>query len=95
MKLLKKSEVVASKMPLFVRCTNPDYVDDYIIITKIDNPEVIKLYTKQTFKQGEMIRYKDLLDKPTEVLKPSKKRKQVASESQKVVPKPFLEEEGY
>lgn len=50
MKLLKKSEVVASKMPLSVRCTNPDYLEDYPVITNMENHKVIRLYFEHAFK---------------------------------------------
>lgn len=43
MKLLKKSEVVVSKDPLKVRCTKTDYLEDYPMITKHDNPKVISI----------------------------------------------------
>ena len=74
MKLLKKSEVVASKVSLSIRCTNLDYLEDYPVINKMDNPEVIILYIKQAFKEGVVIRYKDLPEKPIEVLGSSNKR---------------------
>lgn len=56
MKLLKKSEVVASKVPLSVRCTNPGYLEDCPVITKMHNLEVIRLYIEQGFKEGVVIK---------------------------------------
>lgn len=57
MKLLKKIIVVTSKVPFFVRCTNYDYIVDYPVITKMDNPKVIRLYIEQAFKEGVIIKY--------------------------------------
>lgn len=42
MKLMKKSDITASKIPFVVRSTNSDYLEDYPIITEMDKPEVIK-----------------------------------------------------
>lgn len=42
MQLMKKTAIVTSKIPLSVRCTDSYYLEDYPIITKMDNPEVIK-----------------------------------------------------
>lgn len=43
MKLLKKSEVVVSKEPLRIRWAKTDYLEDYIVITKHKNPDVIRI----------------------------------------------------
>lgn len=83
MKLVKKSDVVASRLPISIRCTNPDYLKDYLVITKMDNPKVIRLYIEQEFKEGVVIRFKELPNKPTDVFHHSKKRKLATSISQK------------
>lgn len=75
MKLVKKSDVVASKVPLSVRCTSSGYLQDYLVITKMDNPGVIKNFIEHVFKEGKVITYKYISDKPTDVFKPSNKRK--------------------
>lgn len=64
MKLLKKTEMVVSKEPLKVRCTNSDYLEDYPIITKMENPEIIRLYIQQEFEEGVVMIYKDLPNEP-------------------------------
>lgn len=76
MKLMKKSDIFASNIPLFVRCTYSNYLEDYPIITKMDNPEVIKNFIIQSFKEGKNIRFKDIPNKPSDVFKYSNKRKQ-------------------
>lgn len=43
MKMKKKCEIVASKIPLSIRCTNYDYLGDDHVVTMMDNPEVIKI----------------------------------------------------
>lgn len=53
MKLMKKNDVIASKVTLSVRCTNSNYLEDYHVITKMDNPVVIKNFIEQTFKEGK------------------------------------------
>lgn len=50
MKLLKKSEVVLSKEPLRVGNAKIDYLKDYHVITKHDNPKVIRMYTEMERK---------------------------------------------
>lgn len=55
----------------------------------MDNPEVIRIYIKHAFKEGVVIRLKDLPNKPTDVFNSSKNRKQVASVAQKVTHNPF------
>lgn len=88
MKLLKKSEVVVSKYPLKVRCKNHDQLEDYPIITKLDNLNVIRLYIQQEFEEGVTLRYKELPNDLAEMYKYSKKTKKVASDNQKEVQKP-------
>lgn len=59
------------------------------MITKYDNPEVIRIYTKMARKEdGVVIRFEDLREAPPDLHKPSKKRKQVAYDTQKSVQKP-------
>lgn len=79
MKLIKKSDVIASKNPLSVKSTNLYYLEDYSVITKMDNPEVINHFIEQVFKEGKVIKYKDIPDKPVDVSKPSSKRKHAIS----------------
>lgn len=57
MKLLKKSEVVVSKDPFKIRCTNNDYLEDYPIIIKQDNPNVVRIYIQMERKEGVVLRY--------------------------------------
>lgn len=88
MKLMKKNDGIASKVSLSVRYTNSNYLEDYPIITMMDNHEVIKNFIIQTLKEGKRIKYRDISDKPTDVFKPSNKRKQLASVVLKDVYKP-------
>lgn len=62
MKLLKKCDVVDSRVPLSVICINPDYLEDYPVISKMDNPEVIILYIEHAFKEEMVTRLKYLPD---------------------------------
>lgn len=78
MKMKKKCEIVASKIHIYIRCTNSDYLEDYLVINKMDNLEVIKNFIIPFFKEGKNIRLKDIPNKPTNVYS-SKKRKQEAS----------------
>ncbi|XP_050896277.1 uncharacterized protein LOC127103022 [Lathyrus oleraceus] len=43
LKLMKKSDVVASMVPLSIICTYPDYLEEYHVITNKDNPERKKI----------------------------------------------------
>lgn len=81
MKLLKKSEVVVSKEPFRVRCTSTDYLKDYPVITKQDNPDVIRIYIQMEREKGMVLRYKYLPNEHVDVYKYYKKRKQVALHS--------------
>lgn len=74
----KKCEIVASNIPLSIRCTNFDYLKDYHVLTKMDNPEVIINFIIQSFKEGNNIRFKDIHIKPIGVYS-CKKRKQKAA----------------
>lgn len=49
MNIKKKCEVIASKIPFSIKCTNFVYIEDYPVITKMDNPEVIKNFITQFF----------------------------------------------
>lgn len=88
-KLMNKSDVIVLKVLLSVRCTNSDYLEDYPVITKMDNPEVIKNFIEHAFKEGKVIRYRDIPDNPTDVFKPYNKKKQVASIVLKDFQKPY------
>ncbi|XP_050920137.1 uncharacterized protein LOC127137753 [Lathyrus oleraceus] len=88
MKLLIKINAVSLRVPLSIIRTNPDYLEDYPVISKMDNPEVIRIYIEQAFKEGMIIRLKDLPNKPADVFHPSKKRKHAALVTQKDVQKP-------
>lgn len=70
-KMMKKYEFVASKIPLSVRRNNFVYLEDYLIITKMDNPEAIKNFITQFFKKHNEIRLKDILAKSIKVYKAS------------------------
>lgn len=88
MKLLKKSDVVLSKDPLKVKSTKIVYLEYYPMITKHDNPEVNRLYIQMDREEADVIIiYEDLQEAPTYLHKPSKKRKKVASDTQKLVQK--------
>lgn len=50
MKMKKKCEIVSSKMPISIRRTNSIYLEDYPVITKMDNLELIKNIIIQIFK---------------------------------------------
>lgn len=80
--------MVASRVPLYISYTNPDYLEDYSVITKMDNPEGIRLFIEHVFKKVMVIILKDLPDKPNDVFHPSKKMKQVASVAHEEVHKP-------
>ncbi|XP_050897528.1 uncharacterized protein LOC127104386 [Lathyrus oleraceus] len=69
-----KCEIFASDIPISVRCTTSNYLKDYPVITKIDNPELIRNFIIQSFKEGNNIRLKDIPNKPIDVHF-SKKRK--------------------
>lgn len=72
-KLLEKSEVVVSKELFKFKYTNIDYLEDYHVITKKDNPEVIIIYIQMAFEEGVALRYKDLPNEPVDMYKSSKK----------------------
>lgn len=89
MKLLKKNKVVISEKPLRVRSTKSAYLEDYTVITKHDNPELIREFIKMAGKEvGVVLTYEDLLEKKTDAHKPSKKRKRVAFDAHKIVHNP-------
>lgn len=88
-KLLKKNEVVLYKDPLNVRSLKSNYLNDYLVITKHGNPEVIRIYIEMARKEaGVVMRYEDLPEKLTDLHKSSRKRKQVVSDAQKIIQKP-------
>lgn len=95
-KMKNKCDIVASNIPLFVRSTNSNYLEDYPIIAKMDNPEVIKNFIIQSLKEGNNIILKDIPNKPTDVYS-SKMRKQEASvvlkDVQKSSNRRFIEKE--
>lgn len=86
MKINKKCEFVDSNIPLSVRCTNSNYLEDCLVITKMYNPVVVRNFIIQSFKEGNNIRLKDIPNKPTDVYY-FQKRKQEASISLKDVQK--------
>lgn len=89
MKLLKKNEMVLSKEPLRVKSEKTNYLKDYSLSTKPENPEVIRIYIEMARKEvGVVQRHEHLADEWTDLHKPSNKRKHVASNAQKIVPKP-------
>lgn len=80
--------MVLSKEPIKVTCTNTNYLEDYRVITKQDNPEVIRIYIQMASQEGVVLRYKDLPNGHANVYKSSKKRKKVDSDTLKEVEKP-------
>lgn len=59
------------------------------MITKHDNPKVIRLYIHMVREEvGVIIRYEDLQEEPNELHKPSKKTKHVAYDARNLVQKP-------
>lgn len=78
--------MVLLKDPLRVISEKPNYLDDYIVITKHDNPNVIRIYIEMARKEvGVVLRYENLPDKPTDAFKPCKNKKQVAYDAHKIV----------
>lgn len=76
MKLLNKNEMVLSKDPLRVRSVKIDYLKDYQVITKHDNPRVIRMYIEMAKeKVGVVLWYEYLPEEPIDAYKPFKKRK--------------------
>lgn len=74
MKLLKNNEMVLSKYPLRVRSEKSNYLQDYLVITKHDNPEVIRQYIKMAREEtGVVPRYEDLPEELNDAYKPSNK----------------------
>lgn len=61
---------------LRVRSKKVAYIVDYPVITKHDNPEVIREFVKMVRKEVSVVlTYEDLPGEPTDAYRPSKKRK--------------------
>lgn len=90
MKLLKKDKMVISEVPLKVRNVKSAYLEDFPMITKPDNLEVIKEFIKMEKRDiCVILTYEDIPDGSTDMYRPSRKIKQVASDDQKIVQKPL------
>lgn len=78
-----------SKETLRVTNAKIEYLEDYHVITKHDNPEVIGIHIEMERKEACVVmRYEDLGEEPTHFHKPPRKRKKVASDAIKIVQKP-------
>lgn len=61
MKLLKRNAMVILEEPLRARSTKSSYLEDYLVITKHDNPEVIREFIKMARKEvGVVLTYEEL-----------------------------------
>ena len=67
MKLLKKNEVVLSNGTVIIRSSKPAYLEDYLVIIKHDNIEVVRIYIEIARKEVDVVlTYEDLLEEPTD-----------------------------
>lgn len=81
--------MVLSKDPLRVKSEKYDYLENYHVITKHDNPGVIMMYFDMAREEaGVVLRCEDLPEEPTGLHKTSRKRKQVASDAREIVQRP-------
>lgn len=89
MNIIKKKDVVKFEASLLIRSGGTTYIEDFLFISKMDNPKVILEYIKMTKKEiGILLKMDDIPDAPKLCFKPSRKRKVVTSEAQKETQKP-------
>lgn len=70
---------MTSEVPLKVKSIKTAYLEDYPIITKHDNIEVIREFIHIARKEvGVVLTYEDILYEPVDMYKPYRKIKQVA-----------------
>lgn len=87
MNIIKKKDVIHPPSILMIRNDNIEYIYDFPVISKMDNPEVINQYIKFVREEIRVTLAIDDVPKGN-VYKLSRKREQVASESEKVLHKP-------
>src|SRR4030066_42413 len=84
MKLKKKKDLVTDhQFDLVINTAASDYIDNFPLISKLDNPEVIARFIQQ-FKEdnpGVHIDYDMIPDAPQDIMKKSRKRKGKEAES--------------
>ena len=84
MKLKKKKDFVTDhQFDLVINTAASDYIDNFPLISKLDNPEVIARFIQQ-FKEdnpGVHIDYDMIPDAPQDIMKKSRKRKGKEAES--------------
>lgn len=84
-----KKDVVNPEASLNIRSGKTAYIENFPFISKLDNLEVIQQFIKIIREDTEITLTLDvILDAPENAYKPSRKRKQAASETQKKVQKP-------
>src|SRR4030043_753247 len=78
MKLKKKKDLVTDhQFDLVINKTSSDYIDNFPLISKLDNPEVIERFILQFREEnpGVHIDYDMIPDAPQDIMKKSRKRK--------------------
>lgn len=79
MKIISKKAIVQPEAGLKIRNTNVAFIDDYPIISKMNNPFVIMEYIKMYKKEmGVTLSMKDIPNATVDVYMASRKRKVVA-----------------
>lgn len=90
MNIIKKRRVAQLVVGLRIRNLKTAYIDDFPSISNMDNPKVIQEYINMAREEaGVILTIDEILEAPDgSVYKPSRKKKQVAFEAEKVVHKP-------
>jgi len=83
MKIIKKAK--PSNMALCIRKTNPVYLEDFPIISKLDNEEVVKEYILQMKTEGDFINPDQIPDAPPNIYRRPHKRSCQAEVDQEVI----------